>query len=458
MLIIELLFLAVTGNNAYTCYMHKSAEFVGNSNTPVCSSCPKIRDSTTYHLLPTIYQHGFTIVELLVVIVVIGILAAITIVSYAGISGKATVASMQSDLSNSSQQLKVFQVLNGVYPQTNNCAIAESSTNICLKKSGSNNLSYSYNNSTSPQTFCITVINGTNNYRITNDSVPVSGTCSSLYASGGTIADVSGYRIHTFTSSSTFTVNSGISNVDVLIVGGGGGGGRYGGGGGAGGYQYITSMSVSNQAYAVTVGTGGNGWVGDAQAGGNAASGLSSSFNSVISAGGGGGGNYGNGTGGSVGLNGGSGGGSGNRNVAEGTSPLNSSGNTPATSPSQGNGGGSAGGTSYNSISAGGGGGAGAVGANGSAGGAGGIGVSNSITGTAVYYAGGGSGSQVSAKLAGGLGGGGYGQIAGTTTADVDGVAGTGGGGGGARDGVVGGVNRAGNGGSGVVVVRYLLP
>jgi prepilin-type N-terminal cleavage/methylation domain-containing protein len=43
---------------------------------------------------------GFTIVELLVVIVVIGILAAITIVTYAGISRKATISALQSDLAN----------------------------------------------------------------------------------------------------------------------------------------------------------------------------------------------------------------------------------------------------------------------------------------------------------------------------------------------------------------------
>ena len=35
-------------------------------------------------------QHGFTIVELLIVIVVIGILAAITIVAYNGIQNRAT--------------------------------------------------------------------------------------------------------------------------------------------------------------------------------------------------------------------------------------------------------------------------------------------------------------------------------------------------------------------------------
>ncbi|MFZ2125552.1 MAG: prepilin-type N-terminal cleavage/methylation domain-containing protein, partial [Candidatus Saccharimonadales bacterium] len=45
-------------------------------------------------------NRGFTIVELLVVIVVIGILAAITIVSYAGISQRAVAVSLQSDLAS----------------------------------------------------------------------------------------------------------------------------------------------------------------------------------------------------------------------------------------------------------------------------------------------------------------------------------------------------------------------
>jgi len=42
--------------------------------------------------------HGFTIVELLIVVVVIAILAAITIVSYNGITAKANDATVQHDL------------------------------------------------------------------------------------------------------------------------------------------------------------------------------------------------------------------------------------------------------------------------------------------------------------------------------------------------------------------------
>lgn len=44
-------------------------------------------------------QRGFTIVELLVVIVVIGILAAITIVSYSGIQDRGRMVKIQADIS-----------------------------------------------------------------------------------------------------------------------------------------------------------------------------------------------------------------------------------------------------------------------------------------------------------------------------------------------------------------------
>jgi len=48
-------------------------------------------------------KRGFTIVELLVVIVVIGILAAITVVAYTGVTQKATVSTLTSDLDNASK-------------------------------------------------------------------------------------------------------------------------------------------------------------------------------------------------------------------------------------------------------------------------------------------------------------------------------------------------------------------
>jgi general secretion pathway protein G len=59
---------------------------------------------------------GFTIVELLIVIVVIGILAAITIVAYNGVQGRARDSQRVSDLKGIVKALEIYKVNNGTYP------------------------------------------------------------------------------------------------------------------------------------------------------------------------------------------------------------------------------------------------------------------------------------------------------------------------------------------------------
>jgi type II secretion system protein G len=61
---------------------------------------------------------GFTIVELLIVIVVIGILAAIVIVAYNGAQNRANNARRVSDLEAISKALEVQYVDTGSYPNT----------------------------------------------------------------------------------------------------------------------------------------------------------------------------------------------------------------------------------------------------------------------------------------------------------------------------------------------------
>lgn len=51
---------------------------------------------------------GFTIVELLIVIVIIGILAAISIVAYNGVQNNARESVVKSDLSNTMKQLGIY--------------------------------------------------------------------------------------------------------------------------------------------------------------------------------------------------------------------------------------------------------------------------------------------------------------------------------------------------------------
>lgn len=59
---------------------------------------------------------GFTIVELLIVVVVVAILAAITIVSYNGITKSSTETLMRSDLNTAAKKLRILKVEDGRYP------------------------------------------------------------------------------------------------------------------------------------------------------------------------------------------------------------------------------------------------------------------------------------------------------------------------------------------------------
>ena len=53
---------------------------------------------------------GFTIVELLIVVVVIAILAAITIVSFNGITNRTHDSAVQSDLSNIAKKMNIYKL------------------------------------------------------------------------------------------------------------------------------------------------------------------------------------------------------------------------------------------------------------------------------------------------------------------------------------------------------------
>jgi len=109
---------------------------------------------------------AFTIVELLIVIVVIGILAAITIVAFNGVQQKARTATLQSDLKNAATQIGIIYADTGVYPVD----IPD------LKKSDSTILHYAYISNSS---YCLSGTDSSSStwYRISNTEGVRTGAC-----------------------------------------------------------------------------------------------------------------------------------------------------------------------------------------------------------------------------------------------------------------------------------------
>jgi uncharacterized repeat protein (TIGR02543 family) len=236
------------------------------------------------------------------------------------------------------------------------------------------------------------------------------------------------YRVHHFTSatSHTFQVLANSLDIEYLIVGGGGGSGglsssNASGAGGAGGYLTNVGgspLTLGTGSHEIIVGAGGAGGSTSGTRGAQGAN--SSAFGLTTIGGGGGGGNLQQ-----SGGNGGSGGGGGPNTAAAGNGTAG-----------QGN----AGGNGF--------GGGGGAGATGQAAGTG-DGLQNSITGSAVWYAGGGRGAFKSTTP---MGGGGNADTSSGGNQATDGQPNTGGGGGAIWNASA----KAGrSGGSGIVIVRY---
>ena len=237
---------------------------------------------------------------------------------------------------------------------------------------------------------------------------------------------------------------------DILVIGGGGAGGsRSGSGGGAGALIYQKNIQLSG-SYSIRVGRGGIGAVGTTA--NTAANGIDSLLGSIyLAKGGGGGGGWGG-----FGAAGGSGGGnagdqpSTTRSVAVTTNiPTGAYGNAGGLSIA-----------TTNIWAGSGGGGAGSRGNDGTSTlcGNGGDGLAIDITGTSKFYAAGGGGSAYNSSTNFGLGGSSIGGNGNSIGIGNNGAPDTGSGGGGA--GATAAVNAflGGSGGSGIVIIRIVLP
>ena len=119
-------------------------------------------------------SRGFTIIELLVVIVIIGILVAITAVSYNGVTKSAKESALKSELKQASTEVEVAKAKTGNPPAN--------ASSLTTPKNGTLTLS----TNTEQNTWCLTITpNSPNNqnipnFNITSDSGTISeGDCSS---------------------------------------------------------------------------------------------------------------------------------------------------------------------------------------------------------------------------------------------------------------------------------------
>ena len=113
-------------------------------------------------------NEGFTIVELLIVVVVIAILAAITIVSFNGISTRAKETALKSDLMSGAKQIQVMKATDGTYP-------VDTTT---IKKATTTVFEYTYNNASGA--FCLGATTSTAAslaYYVTEGGSIQAGTC-----------------------------------------------------------------------------------------------------------------------------------------------------------------------------------------------------------------------------------------------------------------------------------------
>lgn len=134
---------------------------------------------------------GFTIVELLIVIVVIAVLAAIVLVAYNGLQVRTHTSAVKSDLSSVSKKFTLYYTDYGYYPSGANAGATKTAlTTIDFKLSKN-----SYSTATNTNLLYITVANGsqfallarpngsTETYYIT-ESLP----SPTLYGGSGTTA------------------------------------------------------------------------------------------------------------------------------------------------------------------------------------------------------------------------------------------------------------------------------
>ena len=161
---------------------------------------------------------GFTLVEMLIVVVVIAILASITIVSYNGISKKANNSAIQNTLSQAAKKIEIYRLNN----TTNLFPTSLSTAGLSL--TSANGTLYVYSVSSNNLLYCLASSQAGRTYYVSSSVAnPKPGICNSTTGTPGTgdVAVDGTSSGNTFGSYSVFDGQSPFTNQIVYTDGGG---------------------------------------------------------------------------------------------------------------------------------------------------------------------------------------------------------------------------------------------
>lgn len=116
----------------------------------------------------TLSRIGFTVVELLIVIVVIGILATLTIIAYSGVQGQARSAKAKDSATQAMAKIKEYTIRNGALPGSLSAAgVTDTGT-----------VSYTYRQL--GNAYCVAAATGGTTYQSLNGEAPLYGNCTDV--------------------------------------------------------------------------------------------------------------------------------------------------------------------------------------------------------------------------------------------------------------------------------------
>lgn len=181
-------------------------------------------------------EKGFTLIEIIIVIVIMGILVGLIAIAYSGIQRSAQTAQAKQDLDDIYKALNIYRVRNGVYPAT----LAEAGI---TQNTQGTTYQYAPTSSNGTSTYCITGTNGTVSYKLeSSSSKAVEGGCpghgingnpplTNLVSNPGVEVSTSGYTCYNCTvardttwnasGSASFSITpTGASNDSFVTIGG----------------------------------------------------------------------------------------------------------------------------------------------------------------------------------------------------------------------------------------------